>query len=86
MGAPNLLLATVHTSVFQRGSAETDRNYQGGNRSSTRLQQYRHLDDYIGFREERKHLRKIPLQQEGWKTLVYIYTFATSLEIDYFNS
>ena len=39
------------------------------NHSSVRLQQYRHLYRCIGFHEQRKHLRKVPLQQKAWKTL-----------------
>ena len=31
----------------------------------------RHLHHCIGFREQRKHLWKVPLQQKGWKTLLY---------------
>ena len=39
--------------------------------SSLRLQQYRHLDHCTEFLEQRRHLRKVPLQQKGWKTLTY---------------
>ena len=49
------------------GSAETDRNYicdEIRNHSSVRLCQYRNLDHCIGFHEQRKHLRKVPLQQK----------------------
>jgi len=35
------------------------------NHSSVRLYQYKHLDHCIGFHEERKHLRKVQLQQKG---------------------
>ena len=54
-------------------SAETDRNYLDEIRdhSSVRLWQYRHLDHCTGFHEQRKHLRKVPLQQRVWKTLLY---------------
>ena len=34
------------------------------NHSSVRLCQYRNLDHCIGFHEQRKHLRKVPLQQK----------------------
>jgi len=39
------------------------------NHSYTRLQQYRHLDHCIWSNEQRKHLRKVPLQQKRRKTL-----------------
>jgi len=31
------------------------------------------LDHCIGFHEQRKNVRKVPLQQKGWKTLVYTH-------------
>ena len=36
------------------------------NHISMRLQQHWRLDNCMGFHEQRKHLRKVPLQQKGW--------------------
>jgi len=40
----------------------------------------------MGFHKHRKHLRKIPLQQKGWKTLTYIVGLPCSRLYEYLDS
>ena len=61
--------------VAARGSAETDLICLGRN---SQPQFYAVVaiplfHSYIGFHDQRKHLRKVPLQQKGWKILMYAH-------------
>ena len=91
---PTPTLAFNNVAVFfNRGSTEPQSSVsscQGFHRNRPKLPgmkfvYYKEYDKYlghcIGFHEQHKYLRKVPVQQKGWKTLISMFFMMTNPEM-----